>query len=262
MDLPNDPLSPLAVSPSGARDAVVVLHGFTSSPASVRGWAEDLLSAGYAVELPLLPGHGTRWENLAATPWTAWRDAAVAAYDRLQRNHRRVFVCGLSMGGALALEVAAARQPAGLALANPALTFADPTAHLAPVLKYAVPTVAAIANDIARPGQDEHAYSRTPVAAVAQLGALFRHVRTVLPRVNAPLVAFRSTTDHVVPDSSLETLWKRVGTDPARRRVYYLEQSYHVATLDFDADRITTETLRFFANLSAPEIAGQPVSYS
>lgn len=261
-DLPAEPTAAVAASPPGAYDAVLVLHGFTSSPASVRAWAESVLEGGYAVELPLLPGHGTRWEDLARTPWTAWRNAALAAFDRLQRNHRRVFVCGQSMGGALALEVAAARRPAAVVLANPALTFADPTAHLAPALKYAVPTVASIANDIALPGQDERAYARTPVAAVAQLGALFRHTRAVLPRVDAPLLVFRSATDHVVPDSSLRALWKGLGTPVTDRRFVPLERSFHVATLDFDAERLFAETLRFLKEHSPAASPRANISYS
>ncbi|GHD08849.1 alpha/beta hydrolase [Zhihengliuella salsuginis] len=249
--LPSSPAAgflsrPAAVSSRRPGAAVLVIHGFTSSPASMRPWAEALLEDGYTVSLPVLPGHCTSWQDLARTPWTAWRTAVTTAYDELQRNHARVYVCGLSMGGALALDLAARRAPAALALVNPALTFANPTAHVAGALKLAVPSVAAIANDISRQGQDEHAYTRTPVAAVEQLGRIMRQAAASLPGVSAPTIVFRSTTDHVVPDTSIAVLDRRLGTPAGLRRFVSLENSFHVATLDHDADTIFTETLRFF----------------
>lgn len=226
--------------------AALVVHGFTSSPASMRPWAESLLAAGYTVSLPVLPGHCTSWRDLARTPWTAWRAAVRTAYDELQRNHDRVHVCGLSMGGALALDLAAHRSPAALALVNPALTFANPTAHGARALKLAIPSIAAIANDIARPDQDERAYPRTPMAAVDQLGRLMKQATATLPQVTAPTIVFRSAVDHVVPESSISVLQRRIGTPPEQRRLVRLADSFHVATLDHDDEHIFAETLKFF----------------
>ncbi|MGG5751651.1 alpha/beta hydrolase [Zafaria sp. Z1313] len=252
---PADPAEPFRLH--GPRpDAVLLVHGFTSGPKSMRGWADHLAARGYTVSVPLLPGHGTRWQDLARTPHTAWSRAVAGEFDVLQRNHRFVFVCGLSMGGALALQLAAGRSVAGLALVNPGLTFGDRTAHLAPVLKYALASVPAIANDIALPGQDEGAYPRTPVAAVHQLGLLFRAARSGLGRVSAPVAVFRSAVDHVVPDSSIAVL--RAGL-PRPPRVDVLASSYHVATLDYDAEAAFARTAAFFDGLAgAPRPAGAP----
>ncbi|WP_257998188.1 alpha/beta hydrolase [Zhihengliuella halotolerans] len=247
--LPAALTAPVMARPSSGKRpgvAALVIHGFTSSPASMRPWAESLLDAGYAVSLPVLPGHCTSWPDLARTPWSAWRAAVRTAFDELQRNHDRVYVCGLSMGGALALDLAARRSPAGLALVNPALTFANPTAHAARALKLGVRSVAAIANDIARPGQDEQAYARTPMAAVDQLGRLMRQATATLPQVTAPTIVFRSAIDHVVPETSVAVLQRRLGTPPSQRHIVRLEKSFHVATLDHDDERIFSETLRFF----------------
>ena len=186
--------------------AVLVIHGFTAGPAGLLPWARAFADAGYTVSLPLLPGHGTRWQDLAATKHTEIIDAVHREYSALAATHARVFVAGLSMGGALALHLASTHAVAGLALVNPGLTLDSPLAPFTGVLRYLSPTVAAIANDIAKPGGDEHAYDRTPVAGVHELRKLFRDTIKRLPRISAPVVVFRSDTDHVVPESSNRNL--------------------------------------------------------
>jgi carboxylesterase len=89
---------------------VLLSHGFTGSPASVRGWADHLAAEGFSVRLPLLPGHGTSWQELARVPWRAWYKAYEVAYDELSESTDRIVAAGLSMGGALALRLASLRR--------------------------------------------------------------------------------------------------------------------------------------------------------
>ncbi|WP_309082026.1 alpha/beta fold hydrolase [Zhihengliuella sp.] len=239
------PTSPIPPAGSAGR-AVLLVHGFTGSPVSLEPWAEDLRGRGYTVSLPLLPGHGTAWQDLVSARWPSWASAVLHAFDELQRNHDRVYVGALSMGGTLALDLATHRRPAALALVNPALSFGDRRARTAGVLRHVVKSTPAIANDIARPGQDEGAYPRTPVAGVAQLGALMKHVRRRLPLVVSPLATFTSDADHVVPPSDSTLIHARVGTPAEHRRATRLPNSYHVATLDYDAETIFAGTAEFF----------------
>src|SRR2546421_3763826 len=114
-------------SAQGGPDGALVLHGFTGNPQSMRGLAEALAGAGLAVELPLLPGHGTSIEDMLPTRWTDWSTAAEDAYADLAGRSRRLVVAGLSMGGALAVWLAA-RHPelAGVVAINP---FIEPPAE-------------------------------------------------------------------------------------------------------------------------------------
>ena len=52
---------PFSALGSGARGQVgiVVVHGFTANPTGTRPLGMRLAAAGYSVEVPLLPGHGT-----------------------------------------------------------------------------------------------------------------------------------------------------------------------------------------------------------
>jgi carboxylesterase len=241
-------IQPARTEAAGGRNGaigIVLGHGFTGSPHSIRGWADYLAEQGFAVAVPLLPGHGTRWQDLARTPWQLWYAAYERAWDELARERSAVFAAGLSMGGTLALRLASRRPVAGVAVVNPALSIADPAARYAGLLRYAVRSVKAIGNDIKLAGMDEQAYLRTPVAAVHQLRRLIADTAAVLPAVTAPTLVFRSAVDHVVPESSVELLRRRIGSSQVE--VVPLPDSFHVATLDNDAETIFTRTAGFLA---------------
>ena len=223
---------------------VAVCHGFTGSPVSMQGWSEYLAAAGFAVNMPLLAGHGTTWQDLSTTPWEHWYRDFEGAYLELARRCDTVFVAGLSMGGALALRVAALHPVAGVAVVNPGLTFSDKRAKYSGLLKYALKSVPAIGDDMKLQGVSEGAYTRTPVAAVHQLSKLFTDTIALLPRVTAPTLVFRSTVDHVVDDSSLEVLKDNIASTDVQ--IVSLENSYHVATMDHDAAMIFSQSADFF----------------
>jgi carboxylesterase len=227
-----------------ARVGVAVCHGFTGSPVSMRGWSEYLAEQGFAVNMPLLAGHGTTWQELSRTPWEHWYRDFEAAYLELAARCDTVFVAGMSMGGALSLRVAAHHPVAGIAVVNPGLTFNDNRAKYAGLLKYVLKSVPAIGDDIKAPGITEGAYSRTPIAAVHQLSKLFTDTISLLPQVTAPTLVFRSAVDHVVPDSSVDAIRANLGSKDLE--VVPLPDSYHVATMDNDADTIFSTSSDFF----------------
>ncbi|MFF2244116.1 alpha/beta hydrolase [Arthrobacter sp. NPDC058130] len=235
---------------TGPRTGVVVSHGFTGSPHGVRDWALSLAAAGFAVRLPLLPGHGTSWQELARTRWQDWHAALDAAYLELAEECDVVVVAGLSMGGALALRIAATRPVAGVVVVNPGLVIDDPRAPLAGVLKFVLKSTPAIANDILKPGMDEGAYPRTPVAAAHELHKMFKDTVRLLPTITAPVRVYRSTVDHVVSESSMVAL--RRGLTNAPLEVVRLENSYHVATMDNDAPEIFRGTADFVRSVASP----------
>src|ERR1700744_2339235 len=144
----------------GGRTGVLLCHGFTGSPQSLRPWAEYLAAAGLSVSLPRLPGHGPSWPEMARTRWEDWYAEVDRAFDELQAGCDEMFVMGLSMGGCLALRLAELRGAAvrGFVLVTPSIT-ADPKLFmLAPVLKLVVPSLKGIASDIKKPGVAEAGY--------------------------------------------------------------------------------------------------------
>ncbi|MGK5113448.1 alpha/beta hydrolase [Geodermatophilus sp. CPCC 205506] len=229
--------------PGGSGTGVLLVHGFTGSPFSMRPWGEHLAAEGFAVRAPLLPGHGTRWQDCNLATEQDWVDAVTGGLDALTAECDRVVVAGLSMGGTLAIRLAELRPDdvAGLVLVNPSLLTERLDAKLLPLLARLTPSWKAIADDIKKPGVTELAYPKLPTRAVLGLRRLWTATRADLGRVTAPLLVFRSVTDHVVEPASVRVLLAGVSsTDTAE---VLLEDSYHVATLDNDAPRIFADSV-------------------
>lgn len=236
-------IAPSAAAWASAGDGpgVLVLHGFTGNPTSLRPLAERIAAEGYAVELPRLPGHGTSPQDLATTAWHDWLAEATRALDRLDGRPRAIV--GLSMGGALALRLAQLRRDdvAALVLINPSVTFKHPLKPVLGLLKRVVPSLPGVGNDIAKPGADELPYARVPLRAAASLFELQDIVRDHLAAIDMPTLIFTSRSDHTVRPSDSTLVLERIAA--ARREQLWLERSFHVATLDYDADLIADRTI-------------------
>ncbi|MFI1579358.1 alpha/beta hydrolase [Embleya sp. NPDC020630] len=234
----------------GGPVGVLLCHGFTGTPQSLRPWARHLAEAGLTVSLPLLPGHGTRWQDMNLTTWHDWYAAVDRAFDRLRERCDTVFVMGLSMGGGLALRLAEQHgdKVAGLVLVNPSVQADDPKVRLLPVLRHVIPSVAGIASDIRKEGSVELAYARTPVKAAYSLSRFWRVVGADLPQVTQPVLLLHSPHDHVVSPANSETVLARISSTDVTDVL--LNDSYHVATLDHDAERIFASSLEFVRRLA------------
>ena len=235
----------------GGPIGVVVSHGFTGVPASMRPWAEHLAAAGYTVRLPLLPGHGATWRETNSTRWPQWYDTIEATYRELAARCEQVFAVGLSMGGTLVTRLAELHPDgvAGLVLVNPAYGSRRFDAKLAPYISWAVRSRPAIGGDIKKPGVVEGAADRTPVVAFASLQKLWKVTVADLASVRAPVLLYRSREDHVVDDLSAELL--KGGAVNTTVREVILEDSYHVATLDNDAPTIFSGSVEFIESLTS-----------
>jgi carboxylesterase len=238
-----DPAAAEPFAADGGPVGVLVLHGFTASPQTVRDWASYLAAAGLTVRAPRLAGHGGSWQELAKTGWTDWYADAERAFAELSSRCSQVFLAGISMGGCLALRLAETQGPlvSGIVVVNPSLAADTPLIALAPVLKHAVKSLKSIGGDIKKDGVTERAVKRTPLASVATLPAMWRTTAASLSGVTQPLLVFRSTEDHVVGPASMKVLMTALPGAEVRP----LTNSYHVATLDNDAPEIFDGTLAF-----------------
>ncbi|MEU8518608.1 alpha/beta fold hydrolase [Streptomyces sp. NBC_01216] len=234
----------------GGEVGVLLCHGFTGSPQSLRPWAEYLAERGLTVSLPLLPGHGTRWEDMQLTTWHDWYAEVDRALEELLARCAKVFVFGLSMGGALTLRLAARHGDAvrGIVLVNPGNKVHGLAAHALPVARHLVASTKGIASDIAKEGVTEVGYDRVPLHAAHSLRRFFQVVDAELPQVTQPLLLLHSPQDHVVPPADSARVLSRVSSTDVTEIL--LEQSYHVATLDHDAERIFEESLAFVGRLA------------
>jgi carboxylesterase len=226
---------------------VLLLHGFTGSPDSMRPIAEALHAATFSVELPLLPGHGTTLEDLQATRFEDWSAAAAASYRELASSTERVSVMGLSMGGTLALLLAATYPAiASVVVVNPLV---EPVAEsflevLSGALAAGTTAIPGTGSDIARPSVTELCYDAMPIAPLLTLFDAVAKLGPALSSIRCPVLCFTSRHDHVVPPSSADYLRAAV-RGPFSEVV--LERSAHVATLDYDSDELVRQAVDFVA---------------
>ncbi len=232
-------------SAPGGPHGALVLHGFTGTPQSMRGLAEALAAAGFSVELPLLPGHGTSVADMATTGWPDWSAAAEAAYQGLAGRSDAVVVVGLSMGGTLGAWLAS-RHPdiVGIALVNPQIEPTPPAVRdvLGLAAAQGVTEAPSIGSDIAQPGGEEVAYDAVPIVCVQSLAEALDELQPHLADIACPVLLFTSPEDHVVPPSSSDAL-AAAAAGPVERIT--LAKSYHVATLDYDRHLIEDQTVAF-----------------
>ncbi|CAL9552785.1 Thermostable monoacylglycerol lipase [Streptomyces sp. enrichment culture] len=240
-------------SHAGSATGVLLCHGFTGTPQPLRPWARHLAARGHTVALPLLPGHGTAQRDLRVTGWQDWYAAVDRELWELRDRCERVFVCGLSMGGTLALRLAARHGDgiAGVAVVNPAITFPRVQGFALPLLRHVLPSARGVVGDIRRPDAPaEVGYDRVPLPAAYALRQLVHLVRGELPQVTQPLLLMHSAVDHVVPPGDSAVVLGSVSSTDVTELV--LENSYHVATLDHDAERIFQETDAFITRVIRP----------
>jgi carboxylesterase len=225
--------------------AIIFVHGFTGSPISMHPWAEFFHTRGFTVSVPLLPGHGTKASDLNHVKWQQWPAKVEEELDWAHSLGFTTFIFGLSMGGATALNVALTHSSslAGLVLVNP-------MAHV----KFVPPQVAwfisrfqkereSVGDDIKKPGVTEHGYDVLPAVGAYQLIKMLSYTRKRLHDVTAPIMLFHSKDDHTLPVSNTEIVMARVGAIQKQR--IELLNSYHVATLDYDAEIIFENSLLF-----------------
>jgi carboxylesterase len=229
---------------------IVLVHGFTGSPAAMRPWAEFLNARGYSVRVPLLPGHGTKPADLNQVEWPEWPAKVKAVIVELQKNCSQVFVAGLSMGGGTTLYVASelGDKLTGIILVNPMIHVRGVSPGMAFALSRVVKFGNSVGGDIKRKGVTEYSYDKLPYRGIHQLLTMLKLTRAALPSIKVPMQLFHSVDDHTLPVSNTEIVMREIGS--ANKSRIELLNSFHVATLDHDSELIFTNSLTFIEGLS------------
>lgn len=240
---------------AGGKTGILMIHGFTGSPATIAPWARGLAEEGYTVSVPRLAGHGTRWEDLNETTWRDWYASVEDAYLALREQCDRIFVAGFSVGGALALKLAQIRgtELEGVILLNASIFDERKIYHLLPLAKHLLPSIKSGAMDVKKPNPIRHSYGRIPLKALDSLRRLWKSAEDGLYLVTAPLMVSYSVDDHVVEPRNSETIIDNVFSSDIREVIF--EKSFHNVALDYDADALIRETLLFIGDVLSGEIS-------
>lgn len=250
---------PFSARGSGPRGAVgvVVVHGFTANPLGTRPLGMRLAAAGYSVEVPRLPGHGTSVRDLARTRYSDWRGTVEHAVATLARGCDHVVVVGHSMGGTIALDLAGAGSHplAGVVAINAlVLDRTELLARLAPILQHVVPYVPRGAaglppDDLAKPGVEEHAYAWVSARAAQSFVAELPRIRDGLGTITCPALVVTSPEDHTVDLANGDAIAEGLA-GAARVERLLTRRSYHVPQLDYDAELLEERVVDFVADVT------------
>lgn len=212
----------------------LLVHGFTSSPSEMRGLGRYLADRGITACAPLLPGHGTSPADLQGVTWPEWHASVNAQLDDMLRMCRRVYLVGLSLGGALSLYVASQRggEIAGVIAMSSPIFLPRPLGFVLNRMKRRVPYLDKRFQDIQDPvARANHVnYMSAPVDAIASLVEFLRPVRLSLPMVKVPALIIRARRDHVVPPASSRYIYRRLGSP--HKRLLTLDKGFHIVTVD------------------------------
>jgi len=232
---------------------VMCVHGFTGTPFEVRYLGEQIAAAGYHVRGPRLPGHGTSLDDLDATTWRDWTDAVEHCFDTLAAQCARVAVVGQSLGGLLALHLAARRPEVACVVSLAAPLWLDGlgryvgrlaergmfdrwSSRLRRVPKFSGSDVRDEAARAANP-----CYDAIPLKALGQLLRFMPVVDEALPRITQPTLVMHASQDHTAPVACAY----RIASRAHARRLRILPRSYHLIAVDVERDIVAADVIDF-----------------
>jgi carboxylesterase len=223
-----------------SRTGVLLVHGWSGTPAEMRGLGEYLAGQGVTVQGVLLPGHGADPRELLRTRWQHWAAEVGQALARLQASCDTVFVGGLSMGAVLALYMGATtpRPLAGVIALAPPIYFKDWRITALPLIKVGVrwhtkgPSSLEDPEAVARLWH----YPRLPTESIYQMTRLARETRRVLPRLRAPLLVMQGRHDTTIHPGCGAYVYEHAGS--ADKTLTYFERSGHILTEDVEREAV------------------------
>ena len=224
-------------------DTVVLVHGWTGSPAHLRPLAAVLNEAGYGVVGPLLAGHGTTLEDMVKTGWRDWVRSATEAALEAKAGGGRLHLVGLSMGGIISLLLAPVVDADSVTTINAPQVVWDRRAPLARPYRgstridHGEPPIPAPAEV----SEYQQQYNGTPIGTIAELWDLINAARRNLGKVTCPALVIQSKSDETVRPKSGEIIYDGLGS--SRKGLVWLERSRHVAVLDVERDVIADAIL-------------------
>ncbi len=214
-------------------------------PTSIRYYAEGLAKAGFTVAVPRLKGHGTTPDDMARSTASDWIRDLEQGLAWLKERCDTLFITDLSMGGTLTLYMAG-QYPGmfkGVIPINALIFNNNPDLASLVYTADAPAELPGIGSDIKAQDTKELVYAAVPIPTLKELFALTKVADELLLRITCPALIMVSREDHVVPPANAEYILQKLSNQD--KQIVWLENSYHVATLDNDKDLIVQKSVEF-----------------
>jgi len=243
-------VSPFDLAPEGPASgaaAALCLHGLTGTPYETRPIGEALAARGVRAVGIWMAGHNGTVDDLARTTHEEWVALARDRLDALRREHERVFLVGVSMGGVVSLRLAQEAPVDGLVTVGTPLALPPPIPQVLPLLRLFSKGRTKRGSGVADPeALARHPrFPMMPFASVHELIRLQRIVRSALDRIEAPIFVAHGRLDETARPPDARTLYDAVSTPEADKALIYLERSAHVATVDYDGPELARRAAAF-----------------
>ncbi|MFH1175392.1 MAG: alpha/beta fold hydrolase [bacterium] len=243
---------PFLLKPNPENDkkiGVLLFHGWSSSPFELRKLAQFLCEKGYTVHAPLLPGHGTVWQDLYKVGWKDWEKAANEAYLDFKKKVERVFIGGVSMGGNLAVNVAAGNpEMQGIILMGMPLRLRSfYLRFFLPILRIVHPENTKRYSNYVRKEILEYKkhYWKFPTKSVGDAIDGMFDSKEKLQKVECPALVMQSTRDQLLKDRNVKKVFSLLKTPKDKKELVWIKDSDHTFIVDIYAEQIFEKILEF-----------------
>ena len=226
-------------------EAVLLLHGLTANPYTLREVADHYIKNGYTVYAPVINGHGTSVFDLEKTNYLDWRNSAEQAYDKLAKNHSKIYVVGISLGGLLALDLASDHDVKGVVVVNTPIKLKSELTELLPLIYLVSPySIRGLFSLEELPIATElKLYDSLPLKSVAQLVSYVEFIKPKLKNINAKILVVQSAKDDLVEPESATFILNNVNSK--NRDLLILKNSTHINIFKEDQELFKQRSLRF-----------------
>lgn len=248
----NPHLDPSPFYYQGDLVGVLLIHGYTATPVEIRMVGKYLANLGYTLFGPLLPGHGTKIEDLHLISYGDWIHFAEEAYLNLREKCGSVFVGGISLGALLTLYLGAKYEEiTGLITYAPALKLRNRFAPYSHYLKYIKKTLSWRKNKKIPSVAVERwcGYSIDSLPAISQMLVLQQNVRESYSRIRQPILIMQGLADQTVDPEGARELFDQVNSRD--KQLIWLDKSGHCLTLDVEWEIAAERTGAFIQRLSS-----------
>ncbi|MDA8197186.1 MAG: alpha/beta fold hydrolase [Actinomycetota bacterium] len=247
---PEDLRSEVSYTEGTRPHPILFIHGFTGSPQTLYPQYIRAAKEGYSFEVPQLPGHGTTIEDMVVTRFSDYVERVIQVADELIAKHGSIFVVGISMGGALSIDLALKRpsQVRAMVLINPLIAPPAPSflEMIDQGIEAGIEIFPAVGSDIKDPEVTEASYGGSPLRTAKSMFEAVIELAPQVEKLEMPILLYNSIDDHVVSPDSGELLVEKC----KNLEQVVLKNSFHVATLDFDKEIINDGMISFFDSLS------------